>query len=143
MGARIRKFTQNRLKLAWDTVSQVGSAKICGEALSSDSHGCRYASFLSNRCPRDDVVSVGTNMYTAFGEYFTVGSLEYPASAEDFEWLKKFVVLTEKLLVKGKLSCHKVAVQRGGLEGALQGLDDMKNNKVSGEKLVYRVVNSM
>jgi NADPH:quinone reductase-like Zn-dependent oxidoreductase len=73
VGSKIREFTQNKLKLVWDTVSQKESAKICTEALSSESAGCLHASFLSNKSPKEDVVSVGTNMYTIFGDSFTVG----------------------------------------------------------------------
>lgn len=87
-------------------------------------------------------MSVGTNMYTIYGESFTVGSLHYPASQEDFEWAKKFMALTEYLLAEGRLRPHKETVRSGGLEGALQGLDDLRNNKVSGEKLVYRIADT-
>lgn len=78
-------------------------------------------------------------MYTIWGEYFKTGSLEYPANQTDFEWATKFVDLTEKLLAADRLKAHKVAIKEGGLNGVVQGLDDMKNNKISAEKLVYRV----
>ncbi len=142
VGSNIRKFTQNKLKIAWDTVSKVESAKICAEALSSDPAGCRYASFLSNKCPREDIPSVGTNMYTVFGEYFRVGNLEYPASQEDFEWAKRFTALTEKLIAAGKLIPHKETIRKAGLEGVPLGLDDLKNNNYNGEKLVYRIADT-
>ncbi|KAK4936194.1 hypothetical protein LTR10_022895 [Elasticomyces elasticus] len=139
VGARIREFTKDGLKLAWDIIADEDSAKVCAAALSSDSTDCRYASFLSQRCPREDVVSVGTNMYTVWGEYFKSGSLEHPANQADLEWAKRFMELTEKILAAGGLKAHKVAIKSGGLHGVLQGLDDMKRNKVSAEKLVYRV----
>ncbi len=138
-GARIREFTKDGLKLAWDIISNEDSAKVCAAALSSDSTGCRYASFLSNRSPREDVESVGTNMYTIWGEHFKSGSLEYPADQADFEWARKFMELTEKILAADHLKPHKVAIKVGGLNGVLQGLDDMKRSRVSAEKLVYRV----
>jgi NADPH:quinone reductase-like Zn-dependent oxidoreductase len=139
VGFKIREFTRNSLLLVWDIISNEASAQICGTALSSDSTSCRYTSFLSNRSPRDDVESIGTNLYTIWGEYFRSGSLEYPASQEDFEWAKKFMVLTEKLLAEGRVKPHNCAVKEGGLNGVLQGLDDLKNNKVSAEKLIYRI----
>ncbi|KAI1617390.1 putative zinc-binding oxidoreductase ToxD [Exophiala viscosa] len=139
VGASIRKLTKDGLKLSWDIISNEDSAKVCAAALSSDPTGCRYASFLSNRSPRDDVESVGTNMYTVWGEYFKSGSLEYPANQADFDWAKGFMELAEKLLAAGRLKAHRIAIKDGGLNGVLQGLNDMKSNRVSAEKLVYRV----
>lgn len=139
VGFKIHEFTRNGLLLVWDIISNEESAQICATAISSKSTGCRYASFLSNRSPRDDIESIGTNMYTIWGEYFRSGSLEYHASQEDFEWAKKFMVLTEKLLAEGQVTPHNCSVKEGGLNGVLQGLDDLKNNKVSAEKLIYRI----
>lgn len=79
-------------------------------------------------------------MYTVFGEGFKFGKqLEYPPIPEDFEYTKKFIKLTEKLLAEGKLKAHRTKVGADGLKGVLKGLEDMKAGKVSGEKLVYRV----
>ena len=77
-------------------------------------------------------------MYTAWGEYFTVGSLEYPANEQDLQWAVRFMGLTETLLEKNMLRCHKGRVGQGGLFGVLQGLDDLRNGRVHGEKLVFR-----
>ncbi|KAF3397061.1 hypothetical protein DPV78_008280 [Talaromyces pinophilus] len=139
VGAHIREYTQNKLKYAWDTVSEEGSAKICAEALSSEA-GAKYGSILSVKSPREDVESVNTLMYTVFGEEFKFGKgSEFPAIPEDFEYTKKFIELTEKLLAEGKLKAHRAKVGADGLKGVLKGLEDMKAGKVSGEKLVYRV----
>lgn len=79
-------------------------------------------------------------MYTVFGEGFNFGKgSEFPAIPEDFEYTKKFIELTEKLLAEGKLKAHRAKVGADGLKGVLKGLEDMKAGKVSGEKLVYRV----
>lgn len=93
--------------------------------------------------PREDIECIRTLVYTIFGESFVSGPLKVPANLEDFQWAKKFMTLTEKLLVEGKLLPHKVTLREGGLEGALQGLDDLKNNRVSGEKLVYKVADML
>jgi hypothetical protein len=79
-------------------------------------------------------------MYTVFGEGFKFGKqLEYPPIPEDFEYTKKFIKMTEKLLAEGKLKAHRIKVGADGLKGVLKGLEDMKAGKVSGEKCVYRV----
>lgn len=77
-------------------------------------------------------------MYTAWGEHFTVGDLEYPADEQDFHWATRFMSLTETLLEKGVLRPHKERVGQDGLFGVLQGLDDLRNGRVHGEKLVFR-----
>lgn len=138
VGAEIREYTQNELRYAWDTVSQEASAKICAEALTSES-GAKYGSVLPTKSPREDVQRENTLMYTVFGEGFKFGTQEIPAIPEDFEYTKKFVELTEKLLAEGKLKPHRAKLGPDGLKGVLNGLKDMKAGKVSGEKLVYRV----
>jgi NADPH:quinone reductase-like Zn-dependent oxidoreductase len=138
VGAKIREYTQNKLKYAWDTVSEGNSLQICADALTSESGG-RYGSILPVKSPREDVESVSTLMYTVFGEAFNFGPAQIPASNDDFEWAKKFMSLTEKLLAEGKLKPHKETVGKDGLEGALKGLDDLRQGRVSGEKLVYKV----
>ncbi|EXJ54613.1 hypothetical protein A1O7_09954 [Cladophialophora yegresii CBS 114405] len=136
---KIRKLTDDKLKLAWDTISEKDSAQFCADALSSAGSGCKYGSILPVSCPREDVESVSTLMYTIFGESFKFGPQEFPAVDEDFEYAKKFMAMTEGLLREGKIKAHKQTVGEGGLEGVLRGMEDMKNGKVSGEKLVYRV----
>ncbi|KAF5015224.1 hypothetical protein F66182_13521 [Fusarium sp. NRRL 66182] len=139
VGAQIREYTQNKLKYAWDTVSEEGSAKICAEALTSEA-GAKYGSILPVKIPREDIESTSTLMYTVFGEEFKFGKdSNFPASPEDFEYTKKFIALTEKLLAEGKLKTHRVKVGADGLKGVVKGLEDMKAGKVSGQKLVYRV----
>ena len=78
-------------------------------------------------------------MYTVFGVEFQKFGSTVPASSADFEFGKKWFALSEKLLAEGKLVPHPAKVGSGGLEGVIQGLDDMKNGKVSGQKLVYNL----
>ncbi|KAK5078520.1 hypothetical protein LTR64_003067 [Lithohypha guttulata] len=136
---KINKDTNDSLKLAWDTISLEPSAKICSEALSSDSSGARYGSILPVKLPRDGVETTMTFMYTIFNDPFEKAGRQTPAVPEDFEFAKKFFDITEKMLAEGKLKTHPEQVGPKGLEGALQGMQDLKNDKVTGKKLVYRV----
>ena len=81
-------------------------------------------------------------MYTIFDDAFTKAGKEFPANRKDFEFSKKFFNITEKLLAEGKLKTHPAAVGEKGLEGALKGMEDLKNDSVSGKKLVYRVADT-
>jgi len=139
VGSKIRKITGDKLKYAWDTVSEEKTAKICAEALSSSGEGAHYGTILNVKAPREDVKFTTTLMYTVFGEEFTKGGHPFPASKEDFEFGKVWFALTEKLVGEGKLKAHPASVRDGGLEGILKGLDDLKEGRVHGEKLVYRI----
>jgi hypothetical protein len=91
--------------------------------------------------PREDVKSLFPLGYTITGEDFEMDGDFYPAVPEDFEFAKAFMGLTEKLLNESLIKSHPVMLGQGGLEGILEGLEDMKRGKVSGKKLIYRVEN--
>lgn len=63
----------------------------------------------------------------------------YPAVPEDYEFMKRFSALAEELLKDGKIKVHPLRVEGEGLKGVLDGLQLMREGKVSGQKLVYRV----
>jgi NADPH:quinone reductase-like Zn-dependent oxidoreductase len=143
-GQQIRKLTNNKLYHAWDTVSLKGSAQICADALSTDVAGQspKYGSLLPVTCPRDDVQSIFTLMYTVFGKAFPYGAGEIPASAEDHAFGKQFSVLTEQLVAAGLVKPHTHRVEKGGLDGIAQGLDNLKQGNVKAEKLVYKLADT-
>ena len=138
-GSKIRNFTDNKLKYAWDTVGVDESSKICGEALSSNAEGCHYGTILRNKFPREDVKYTSTIMYTVFGERFEKFGHEFPANQDDYEFGKMWFGLVDKLTNEGKLEPHPAKLGEGGLEGILKGLEEMKQGKVRGEKMVYQI----
>lgn len=69
VGKKINDYTQNKLLLAWDTISLEDTARICSEALSQDGKGARYGSILQVKLPRDDVEVKSTIMYTVSGAH--------------------------------------------------------------------------
>lgn len=76
--------------------------------------------------------------YTAIGEGFTGGGRSIPASEEDLWYAVQFWNLSQELLESAKMKAAPVQVGHG-LEGVLDGLQALKENKVSGKKLVYKV----
>ena len=64
-----------------------------------------------------------------------------PAKPEDFEFGKMFWELSRELLEGGKVKVHKPSVDKlgSGLSGVIEGMDFMRQGKVSGEKLVFTV----
>ena len=130
------------LVLAWDCVSTDDSAKICAGALSRTRAG-HHRSLLRI----DDGVVKGVNdkvdteprlAYTMMGEPFEKWA-KVPAIPADFEYGKMFWGAAAEVLAQGKVKPARTDVNRGGkgLEGVLVGLKELKENKVSGVKLVY------
>ncbi|KAG0650013.1 ACT-toxin biosynthesis S2 [Hyphodiscus hymeniophilus] len=136
-GAAIRELTKNDLHLVFDTIATASTAAICAEALSS-SPGGLYVALLPVEFPREDVKNVFFLGYTLGGEVFEIEGEVWPAVPDDFELSKKFVTLTEKLLEQGKIKPHPADV-RDGIENILDGMQEMKDGKHSGVKLVYRI----
>ena len=81
--------------------------------------------------------------YTARGELLKMqGSrgAELPAKPEDLEFQKMFnESVVEGFLKEGRVKCHPVEVGKGGLRGVGEGLARLREGKVRGVKLVYRV----
>ena len=69
------------------------------------------------------------------------GPQDIPAKPQDFEFGKMFWELSRGLLKEGKVKVHKLRVNKygKGLEGALKGMQAMREGKVSGEKLVFTI----
>lgn len=140
IGSEIRSYTGNTLKLAWDCAG--AGVEIIGNALSSD--GGKFASI--NFESGDRIKEINPNVdgpyntvaFEVFGEHFSKFG-ETPPKPDEFEFAKIFAEVSRQLLEEGKLKAPRIALNRGGdgLEGALQGIDDLRANKVSGEKLVY------
>ena len=83
--------------------------------------------------------------YTTWGEDFVFEGEEFAASKRDYDFAVGFVTLAERLLHQGCLKNHPVAVDRQGtdLEGVIRGMKLLKEGKVSGEKLVYTIQQSL
>lgn len=65
------------------------------------------------------------------------------ASEDDARFMEGFVTMVDGLLAEGKIRAHPVSMREGGLGGVLDGLREMREGKVSGEKLVYRIADTI
>jgi hypothetical protein len=102
--------------------------------------GGKYSSLLFPvECPRKDIVLSMVFAYTAYGEAFTKFGHEAPANNGDYLYASKFFDICEVLLAEGKLKPHPSARRPNGLDGVLDGLNELRDGQVSGEKLVYSV----
>lgn len=153
VGKQINRDTENSLTLIWDTISLASSAAICSEAFSSDPSilstgggggGAKYGTILPIKLPSSNpnttqIETTMTFMYTIFNEPFTKAGRSTPSLPEDFDFAKNFFQITEEMFLANTLKTHPEQVGENGLQGALEGMEDMKNDKISGRKLVYRV----
>jgi hypothetical protein len=127
-----------------DCISEGPSPKITVSSMSSS--GGVYTTLLP--VPEDEPRKINekvqvkhTLAYSIVGESFKFGPQEMPARPEDFEFAKMFWELSRGLIEEGKVKVHKPTVNKlgSGLKGALQGMDFMRQGKVSGEKLVFTI----
>ncbi|RDW65095.1 hypothetical protein BP6252_10746 [Coleophoma cylindrospora] len=132
---QIKKYTSNNLKLLWDSISSDASVKICSNILAP---GGIYGALDPVKLPRDDVKLSHTLAYLGLGEPVEKRGTKWEDNAKDFEFFKGWVPMAESLLAEGKIKIHPTRVGKG-LEGVLDGMDFMKEGKVSGAKLVYTI----
>lgn len=132
---KVREHTSDKLRHALDTISIDASAKTCADALSTT--GGTYSALEPINSPRKDIESRSTLAYSATGEALT--DYGRPATKDDFDFGVEFWQLAGQLLEQGKLKVHPPSVRPDGLKGVLEGLLEMREGRVSGEKLVYRV----
>ncbi|KAB8078305.1 chaperonin 10-like protein [Aspergillus leporis] len=135
--AAIRKDTNDDLRLVFDTISLESSAEFCDNAISTK--GGEYTNLLNSKIERENVNVRATLGYTVIGEEFHVRGHHFAAKPEDKEFGEMFWKLSEPLLAQGKLKPHPAKIGANGFKGVLEGLQAMKEGKVSGEKLVYNV----
>jgi hypothetical protein len=81
------------------------------------------------------------NAYTCIGEAYTMFGQYAEAVPENYRLSSQFWEVAQKLFAEGKLVAHpqKVNLDGEGLEGVLKGMQIMRDGKVSGFKLVYRI----
>ena len=159
---KIREYTGNKLTKVFDCISEGESPKISSEAIGSKGGAVSY--LLNPKHDRTDVENKVRNHhlscmhplksifhtnttsrqatlgYTITGEAFKFfGGMDVPAKPQDFEFGKTFWELATKLLASQQLTVHPTKVGSGGLQGVLKGLDELREGKVSGVKLVYKI----
>ncbi|EED81534.1 predicted protein [Postia placenta Mad-698-R] len=87
---------------------------------------------------REDVVFQHTLIYTALGREFALATL-FPVSAADYAHMTAFLRTVPALVQTGALRPNPVRLWPGGLAAVPDGLQFMREGRVSGEKIVYRV----
>jgi NADPH:quinone reductase-like Zn-dependent oxidoreductase len=129
--AKIKKWAEKYggLKIAFDTFSEKGSTKLTADALSDD--GGKIATILP---PQEG--EVGSNIQVLFHLLYWV--LEGPDKREqDFKDGAEWYSHLPELIEEGKVRNVIPTKTQSGLDGVPEGLNLLKDGKVSAQKLAY------
>jgi len=137
---KVKATTGDSLKEALDAISvkdsQILSAHVIGPS------GGKVV-VLTGPSPdakiRDEVEVMHTLIYTALGRAFTLGGNHRPVSEEDTAHMASFLRKLPALVKEGKVKPNPIKLWKGGLTAIPDGLQYMREGKVSAEKIVYRV----
>lgn len=136
---KIEEFTKDDVTMVWDTISTATSAQFCADTISSKTGG-RYMSLL----PLDRTSQVRRRSLTRSLEKRSwTAPTAIPGRAKDLEFGKMWWSVCEDLLRDGKVAPHRVRVEKGGLGGVIAGVDSLRKEEASVEKMVYRVDDGM
>jgi NADPH:quinone reductase-like Zn-dependent oxidoreductase len=72
-----------------------------------------------------------------FNAPFKIQDQVPPAPPELFQGAVDFVKVAEQLLAEGKIKTHPKDVRKGRLRGVLDSIQDLRDKKVHGKKLIY------
>ena len=142
--SEIKKITDNDLAYVFDCIGEGSAPRFCYDAIGRK--GGIYVTVAmpqpSSRTDIDIKRVAGTSCYGEDCELKAPDlnlDVKIPANPGDYALCADFYTTTQDLLAAGRLKTHPADLRKGGLDGVLEGLREMKEGKVSGKKLVYRI----
>ncbi|KAI0265088.1 dehydrogenase [Gloeopeniophorella convolvens] len=130
VGKKIREATGGKLKHAVDTISEGGSPQIISDALSEE--GGLVAQILVYPSPRP---GVDVNFILA---YDLLGESHRRRQTEERQIFEAVV----RLLALGKVKPIPKLLLPNGLASVSEGFELMKSNKISAQKITYRIADT-
>jgi NADPH:quinone reductase-like Zn-dependent oxidoreductase len=131
----IKDFTGNQLSLVLDCIGGSSGERICYDSFGPS--GGKYATIVfSTEERRAEIEHFMVMAYDSFGSFFRKWNRDFPANPELYKFTAEFWGLVLPLLAKGSLKPHP-SREGKALEGILDGLDEMKTGRYSGERLIY------
>ncbi|KAH9938112.1 GroES-like protein [Fomitopsis serialis] len=138
--SKIKEVTGDSLHVGFDTISVPES-----QVLTVKSFASGPGKLIVIQQPEDDAKKVNTEVaiehtliYTALGKELKLGN-GYPPIPEDRAHMAQFLKKVPGLVSSGAIKPNPIRLWEGGLEAIPAGFLYMKEGKVTGEKLVYRV----
>jgi NADPH:quinone reductase-like Zn-dependent oxidoreductase len=137
----IKIYTRNSLKFVLDCVSEPETMRFCYRVIGRA--GGKYTAlepFAPSLHTRPTVQPDWVLGPTLLGKPIGWGPpFEREANPMMREFTREWFKTVQRLLDEGKLRTHPVKVLADGFEAVLEGLDLLREKKVSGQKLVCRI----
>lgn len=117
--------------------------KMCYEAIGSD--GGSYVAldpFSSHiQYTRRDIKAEWLMIFSLFGAPVKLpGVYGRPSRPQDRQFASAMFPIAERLIQDEQLKPHPAEIRDGGLEAITSGIEDLRNDKIKGRKLVYPIV---
>ncbi|RFU24289.1 hypothetical protein B7463_g12047, partial [Scytalidium lignicola] len=139
----IRGYTRNTLAYALDCIATAETTQLCYGAIGRA--GGRYATVepfreaITSQRPLT-IVPSWLLAVTVFGRKVALdGEYGRDASPGDHDFAIKLTAQVQALLDQGKIGTHPIKVMSGGWDGVIEGVDTIRLQEMSGQKLVYPV----
>ena len=138
--ADIRAYTHNALAYALDCVSLVETTQLCYSAIGRA--GGRYVALEPCRetitNTRRVVQASWLMVLTIFGDKVALdGEYGREARPEDREFGSRLFAAAQVLLDRGEIQPHPIKSMPGGWKGVIEGVDIIRAQTLSAQKLVY------
>ncbi|RPD66608.1 GroES-like protein [Lentinus tigrinus ALCF2SS1-7] len=139
--AKIKQATGDAIKYGADMIADDETKKVTVQAIGpSGGKVVGLNPLQSEESGRNDVTCSNTMLNSVYGYAYSIGSTQLPAVPQDkahmAAFLKKLPQLVRDGAIKPKLP---IKLWEGGLEAVQDGLQYMREGRVSAEKIVYRV----
>ncbi|RPD66616.1 GroES-like protein [Lentinus tigrinus ALCF2SS1-7] len=138
--SKIKAATGDAVTKVFDAISEESTQRISAASVAPS--GGKVVLLLRSKpgvTDRTDVEFDETLIYTALGRAFAWPSKHYPVSEEDRAHMVQFLKKVPGLVKEGSLKPLPVKLWEGGLSAVPDGLQYMREGKVTAEKIVYRV----
>ncbi|KAH9918219.1 GroES-like protein [Epithele typhae] len=137
----VKAATGGTLAKAVDTISERDPQRICAESMGpAGGEVVLVSSPVPEATRRADVAFKPTLIYTSLGRESTfAGTMHFPVSEEDRAHMISFPKKVPGLVKSGAVKSLPIKAWDGGLDGLADGLQYMREGKVSAEKIVYRL----
>lgn len=133
---KVKEITNGQLKFAVDTISEKQTPQQIADALSDE--GGMVSVILPCKTVRDNVKVVHSLAYDLLGKDFNFPQV-FKANEVETARGKEYAKLITNLLATGKVRPNATTVLPKGLASVPEGMQYMRDGKVSGEKITYRI----
>ncbi|KAI0723730.1 GroES-like protein [Cerioporus squamosus] len=138
--SKIKQATGDSIKYGADMIGEEDTKNFTVQAIApSGGKAVGLNPIQSEESGRKDVTFRSIFLLTVNGYPLSLGPMEIPAVPEDRAHMVAFLKKLPQLVRDGSLKPLPTKLFEGGLEGIKNGLQYMREGRVSAEKIVYRV----